>query len=72
MVVADFNVQPGCLVQTEQHIGSRISVPADHTDNRDHLIHIRSERRLFPANTHLFYEKNDIGTPGILLHLHHV
>lgn len=45
------NVQLGYLAQTEWNMGGRIPVPADCTDNRDRLIQVCSDHRLFSVNT---------------------
>lgn len=68
---SDFKAQLNYLAQPERHIGDPFSVPVDHIDNSDLHIGDYSDRRQLLAST-TFFIKEDIGSPGSLLHLRNV
>nr|CAX83711.1 endonuclease-reverse transcriptase [Schistosoma japonicum] len=57
VVAGDFNAQIGSLDQTERHLGGYFSVPAQRTDNGDHLLQLCSDNRLFLANTNFRHKE---------------
>lgn len=56
-IASDFSAQLGYLTETKEHIGGRLSVPADRIDNSDRLFQVCSNHRLFLAHTNFCHEK---------------
>lgn len=52
----DVNTQLGYLVEMERYVGGRFSVSTDEADKGDRLIHVRSDRRLYMANTNFCHK----------------